>query len=137
MLLAIPDQSVARAFRDGRIESTTLGDASAFPMIEAGLRLIGTQLIEDNELSPILKDVQRSKVATYTFNFINENIHPNFPLRPDGHVLQRFLADTQAGMKERVPLDDKGPFLEGLALVLIWADLVSRDGYRDPRLPAS
>jgi hypothetical protein len=136
MLLAIPDETVARAFRDGRIENTTLGDRADFPMVEPGLRIIATQLVEDNDLSPILADVERSNVARHTFDFVNENISPNFPLTTDGHVLQRFLADTQAGRKERVSLDGKRPFLEALAVVLIWADLISGDGYRDPRFPS-
>jgi hypothetical protein len=37
-------------------------------------------------------------------------------------------------MTQALPLGDKRAFLEGLALVLIWADLVADDGHRDPRL---
>jgi hypothetical protein len=137
ILLAIPDQTVARAFKQGRVEETKLGEPVDFPLVESGLRIIGNQLIEEHELRPILKDVERAKVATSTFSFLNQNHQIDFPLTPDGNALKSFIADTNTGMKERVPLDDKRPFLEALALVLIWADLVSGDGYRDPRLPTS
>jgi len=134
ILVTIPDEIVSGALEHSQVDQVRQSDSGHGPVVESGLRSIAAQLIDDNKLGPILADTERALVATKTFRFLNENHPSDYPLGPNGPVLRHFLAETQAGMTQALPLGDKRAFLEGLALVLIWADLVADDGHRDPRL---